>query len=126
MPKRSYSLGSSKGAESQTFNVVDDDLPSSRRFLRLYKRHARRFLSIPVPYRLTYLLCALWEKYSSGTAGQLPPRFNRRRCTAEWKGNRYSNGKLKRLLGWTPRVPFEQASRVYLRVSSCRELMCSA
>jgi len=41
----------------------------------------------------------------------LPPVFNRRRCAAYWKGNRYSNEKAKRLLGWSPRVPFEEAAR---------------
>jgi nucleoside-diphosphate-sugar epimerase len=98
------------GVDGEVFNVVDDDLPTSRRFLRMFKQHARRFRSIPVPYRVAYLLSAIWEDYSDRTEGQLPPNFNRRRCSAEWKGNRYSNDKLKRLLGWTPRVPFDEAS----------------
>ena len=38
-------------------NVVDDDLPTSRQFLRLYKRNVRPFRSIPVPRRGE--LCAL-------------------------------------------------------------------
>lgn len=102
-----------RGIDAQVFNVVDDDLPTSRQFLRLFKRHARRFVSIPVPYRLAYFLSALWEDYSERTQGQLPPNFNRRRCSAEWKGNHYSNEKLKRLLGWTPRVSFPQASAAF-------------
>jgi nucleoside-diphosphate-sugar epimerase len=102
-----------KGVENETFNVVDDDLPSSRSFLRMYKQHVRRFVSIPVPYSLAYVLCSLWEGYSCRSGGQLPARFNRRRCAAEWKGNRYSNDKLKKMLGWKPRVPFDQASRLY-------------
>jgi nucleoside-diphosphate-sugar epimerase len=101
-----------EGVEGQVFNVVDDEQPSSGRFLRLYKRHVGPFLSIPVPYALAYILSAAWEDYADRTKGQLPPRFNRRRCSAEWKGNRYSNQKLKQLLGWSPRVPFEQGSRL--------------
>ena len=101
------------GVEGEVFNVVDDDLPTSRKFLRLYKKNVRRFFSVPVPYRLSYLLCTLWEKYSAWSEGQLPPVFNRSRCSAEWKGNRYSNEKMKKLLGWSPRVGFEEASRRY-------------
>jgi nucleoside-diphosphate-sugar epimerase len=100
------------GVDGQVFNVVDDEQPSSGHFLRLYKKHVGRFFSITVPYRLAYWLCAAWEDYAARTQGQLPPRFNRRRCSAEWKGNRYSNEKLKQLLGWRPRVGFEQGSQL--------------
>ena len=86
---------------------------NSRRFLRLYKRHVRRFVSIPVPYPVAYLLSAAWEDYAERSKGQLPPKFNRRRCAAEWKGNRYSNAKLKKMLGWTPRVSFDDGARLY-------------
>ena len=101
------------GVDGEIFNVVDDQLPSSKQFLRMYKQQARRFFSIPVPYPLAYALFSLWEDYSRRSAGQLPERFNRRRCAAELKGNRYSNRKLKEMAGWTPRVPFEQAARHY-------------
>ncbi len=101
------------GIDGQVFNVVDDDAPTSRRFLRMFKKRVRAFPSIPVPYALAYLLSALWEDYSKRTHGQLPPNFNRRRCSAEWKGNRYSNAKLKRLVGWSPRIPFEEASALF-------------
>jgi nucleoside-diphosphate-sugar epimerase len=101
-----------EGAEGQVFNIVDDEQPTSGRFLKLYKQYVRRFLSIPVPYPVAYLFSAAWEDYSERTKGQLPPAFNRRRCSAEWKGNRYSNEKLKRVLGWIPRVSFEQGSRL--------------
>jgi nucleoside-diphosphate-sugar epimerase len=101
------------GIDGETFNVVDDDLPTSRQFLKMYKRQARRFVSFPVPYPIAYFLCALWEDYSLRTGGQLPARFNRRRCAAEWKGNRYSNRKLKERTGWTPRVPIGDAAGRY-------------
>lgn len=101
------------GIDGQVFNVVDDDRPTSRTFFRLYRQHARSLRAFPVPYPLAYLLCSLWESYSVRSAGQLPARFNRRRCAAEWKGNRYSNEKLKKLTGWTPRVPFDQAVQRY-------------
>jgi nucleoside-diphosphate-sugar epimerase len=107
--------GLTPGVDGEVFNVVDDELPRSRDFLRLYKRNVRRFLSVPVPFRLAYFLCAAWERYSEWSEGQLPPVFNRSRCSAEWKGNKYSNEKLKRLLGWSPKVPFPEAAHRYFQ-----------
>ena len=39
---------------------------------------------------------------------------NRRRCAAEWKGNRYSNEKLHSRLGWKPKVKMADAMKLYL------------
>jgi nucleoside-diphosphate-sugar epimerase len=103
------------GIDGHIFNVVDDDVPTSRRFLRLYKRHGGWFPSIPVPFTLAYLLSSAWERYSAWSEGQLPPRFNRRRALAEWGGHRYSNEKLKQLVGWSPRVSFDDAVRTYFQ-----------
>jgi nucleoside-diphosphate-sugar epimerase len=107
--------GTTPGIDGEIFNVVDDDLPPSRRFLRLYKKNVRRFLSVPVPFPLAYLFCTLWEKYSDWSEGQLPRVFNRDRCSAEWKGQRYSNEKLKKLVGWSPRVPSEEGLQRYFQ-----------
>src|SRR5256712_7070187 len=57
--------GVASGVDGEVLNVVDDDLPTSRQFLRLYKQNVRSFRSIPVPRVASYVLCALWEKYSS-------------------------------------------------------------
>jgi nucleoside-diphosphate-sugar epimerase len=101
--------GLREGIEGQVFNIFDDDLPTSREFLRLYKRHVRRFLSVPVPYRLWFWFCCFWEKYSKWSAGQIPPVYNRRGCAVYWKGNRYSNQKAKDGLGWRPRVSMPES-----------------
>jgi nucleoside-diphosphate-sugar epimerase len=96
--------GVTEGLDGEVLNVVDDDLPTSRQFLRLYRQQVRSFRSIPVPRIASYVLCALWEEYSAWSGGQLPPVFNRRAWHAYWKGSRYTNAKAKRLLGWKPRV----------------------
>lgn len=106
--------GLTPGVEGEVFNVVDDETFTSAEFLRLYKRHVRPFRSLRLPYALTYLLCLLWELYSDYSEGQVPPVFNRSRCSAEWKGNRYSNLKARKLLGWTPAVNRNEAVRRYL------------
>jgi nucleoside-diphosphate-sugar epimerase len=107
-----------KGIEGQTFNIVDDDLPSSRGFLRQYKRQVRRFPSLYLPHAVSYALCRLWEHYAGWSEGQLPPTFNRRMWYAYWKKTRYTNGKAKAQLGWKPRVPTSEGMRRYFE--SCR------
>ncbi len=110
--------GLTPGVEGEVFNIVDDDLPSSRRFLRLYKGRVRRFRSLYVPHAVSYALCGLWEKYAAWSEGQLPPVFNRRVWHAYWRSTDYSNGKLKARLGWRQLVPTEQGLETYFR--SCR------
>lgn len=111
--------GITPGVDGQVFNVVDDDLPSSRDFLRLYKRHVRRFRSVYLPHAVSYGFCWLWEKYSQWSDEQLPPAFNRRKWHAFWKKTRYSNAKLRTQLGWTPTVSMTEGFRRYFE--SCRE-----
>jgi nucleoside-diphosphate-sugar epimerase len=101
------------GIDGEVFNIVDDELPTARQFLQACKR-TKHFGSIRVPYWLAYGTCFAWEKYSKWSNGQLPPVFNRRRCAAEWKGQRYSNKKLRDRVGWSPRVPMKQAMEAFL------------
>jgi nucleoside-diphosphate-sugar epimerase len=105
--------GLKPGIDGEVFNVVDDELLTGRQFLRLYKAKLEPF-SVRIPYLAAYGLCSLWEKYAKWSNGQLPAVFNRRRCAAEWKGNRYSNRKLHERLGWKPTVPMNQAMTAFL------------
>jgi nucleoside-diphosphate-sugar epimerase len=105
----------SKDIDGQIFNVVDDDLPTSRDVLRRFKAASPGFRSVFIPYPVFYGFSFLWEKYSKWTAGQLPPVFNRRRCITHWRGNRYSNEKLKKLLGWKPRFSSAEGIDQFVR-----------
>src|SRR5215472_5646833 len=105
--------GLKRGVEGEIFNIVDDDLPSSRQFLRLHKRNAGRFKSVYIPHFASPLLCWIWEKCSDWSDGQLPPAFNRRRWHALWKRTRYSNEKLKTRVGWKPRTTTADGLRRY-------------
>jgi nucleoside-diphosphate-sugar epimerase len=110
--------GLQKGVEGQVFNVVDDDLPSSRRFLHLYKKNVRRFTSLYIPPVLSYALCYMWERYSVWSEGQLEPVYNRKKWHTYWGTKRYSNQKLKDYLGWAPSVSTAEGLRRYFQ--ACR------
>ena len=74
---------------------MDDDLPTSRTFLRRYKESR----SLPVDPGAVPRLpmgCAPAGEVSRWSEGQLPPTFNRRRCARRLHGNTYSNEKVKR------------------------------
>jgi nucleoside-diphosphate-sugar epimerase len=111
-------LVQAEGIDGEVFNVVDDDLPSSRQFLRMYKRHVRRFTSFYVPHAVSYALCYAWERYASWSEGQLPPAFNRKRWHSVWKKTRYSNSKLKSRLDWAPTVSTSEGLTRYFE--ACR------
>lgn len=110
--------GLKPGIEREVFNIVDDDIPSSRQFLRLYKRNVRKFTSLYLPAPLSYLLFSVWEKYSNWSEGQLPPTFNRKRWHRYWGKTKYSNAKLKTKLGWAPGVPTVEGLNRYFE--GCR------
>jgi nucleoside-diphosphate-sugar epimerase len=105
--------GLKPGVDGEIFNVVDDELLTGRQFLKAY-RNKTKSLAIRIPYVLGYTMSLLWENYSKWSKQQVPSVFNRRRCSAEWKGNRYSNQKLKDRLGWKPRIPMDCAIEEFL------------
>ena len=105
--------GTTPGVDGEVFNVIDDDMPTSRQFMAGYRRHVGRRKYLSVPYPLFYGLCLLWEKYSRWSEGALGPTFNRYSCAAYWKGNRYSNRKLKALLNWRPAVSYQEGMHAY-------------
>jgi nucleoside-diphosphate-sugar epimerase len=116
--------GLKRGVDGEVFNIVDDDLPSSRLFLSLYKKNVRPFKSIYLPHWVSYTGCYLWEKYSAWSHGQLGPVFNRRLWQCYWKKTRYSNVKLKILLGWKPKVPMAEGLGRYFE--GCRNSISRA
>jgi len=108
--------------DGEVFNIVDDDLPSSRQFLRLYKRNVRRFRSLYVPKGVSYGLCYLWERYSEWSQGQLPSAFNRSRWNSLWRNTTYTNEKLKKRLGWTPAITTQEGLQRYFEACRAEKL----
>ena len=88
------------GIEGEVFNIVDDDLPTSRQFLREYKKKVKKFKSIYVPHFLSYLLYFFWEEVAAWSKGQIPPVYTRKEWKAIWKKSQFKNDKIKEKLGW--------------------------
>jgi nucleoside-diphosphate-sugar epimerase len=110
--------GLTQGVDGEVFNIVDDDLPTSRQFLRQYKHKVRKFASIYVPHAVSYVFCGIWERYSKWSQGQLPPAFNLKLWHVSWKRTRYSNAKLKSRLGWRPAISTSEGLRLHFE--ACR------
>ena len=111
--------GLKQGIDGEIFNILDDDLPSSREFLRNYKKEVRKFRSIYLPGALSYFLCFLWEKYSQWSEGQLPPLLTRTEWAAFWRPTQFSNQKLKKRLGWSPGISTERGMQLFFE--GCRD-----
>jgi nucleoside-diphosphate-sugar epimerase len=107
-----------KGVDGEVFNIVDGDLPTSREFLRAYKRKVRRFHSVYLPHSVSYLACWLWEKYADRSERQLPPVYSRGAWHSNWKRTTYSNEKIRQRLGWTQRVATRDGLEKYF--AACR------
>ena len=107
------------GLEGEVLNIVDDNLPSSRKFLRQYKREVASFKSIYVPKLISYLFCFFWQKLAAWSQGQIPPVFTTREWYAYWKKTYFSNKKLKEKTEWRPVVSTAEGLKRFF--DFCRE-----
>ena len=102
-------------AIGQTVNVVDDDLPTQARYERLLRAHGIEVArGLPVPYRLARatadVLDAVSRRWFRGQA-KLPYFLMPAKLDARFRPLQYSNATAKRVLGWTPSVPLDEALR---------------
>ena len=96
-------------AAGETINILDDDLPTAAGLVRMVRRLGRPVRRLWVPGPAVPALCGLYHWYSRFSGGQLPPVLTSYRARSMWKPVRYTNRRAKRLLGWTPRVPMDEA-----------------
>lgn len=97
------------GIAGETFNILDDDLPSVKSVLSTYRRCRRKLRSFWIPQRAIGPLSSMYEAYYRYSKGQLPGVITRYRTDTFWKPLRFSNAKAKRRIGWTPHVPMQKA-----------------
>lgn len=104
-----YRAGIAPDIIGETFNILDDDLPSVSGVLAAYKRHGRRLRSVWLPQAAIGPLSSLYEWYHRYSQGQLPGIITRYRTDTFWKPLRFSNAKAKARLAWQPHVPMAEA-----------------
>jgi nucleoside-diphosphate-sugar epimerase len=90
------------------FNVVDDDLPTSAEYLRLYRSHVGRLPSLRLPGFVADLLSKGVEHYHHYSKAQIPLFLTPYRVRSTWRSHAYSNAKLKSL-GWRQVVATREA-----------------
>ena len=98
--------------EGQAFNLLDDDLPRAKSVLKQYRRQVERLRVVPVPHWAISPLSGANEWYHRWSRGQLPAVLTRYKSGAMWKRLRYSNVKAKTVLGWAPKVTFDEGIRL--------------
>ena len=84
-------------AVGQAFNTIDDALPTCAEYLRAYRRAVEPLRALRIPYPAALAMSAAVEKYHRWSKGQLPAAFTPYRTAAVWRGNRFSNEKIKRI-----------------------------
>lgn len=99
--------GQRDAANGQTYNAVDDDLPTCKDYLARYRKEVKPIRVLPIPYPVMQGISTLVQKYSAYSKGQLPAIFTPYKAATSWKGNRFDNAKLKSL-GWRPIVSTEE------------------
>lgn len=103
---------SSKAAQGETFNIVDDALPTQRQFARMVLRRVDpKRVTIPVSYSLLRLAAgsiALVNKGLLGNRARVPSLLVASRLAARGKPLQYSNKKIKTVLGWKPRYTLDE------------------
>lgn len=94
---------------SDTFNVVDDDLPTSRQIVRAYRSKVGPIPSIPLPRIALGPTARLNAWVHRRTQGQIPVVFSEYDARTIWKNLKFSNERAKSLLGWIPEIPMKAA-----------------
>lgn len=85
--------------DGEVYNVVDDELISCGRYLRMYKKRVRGIRSVRIPYWFMQWFSRRVSWYHNYSNGQLPAIFTPYKVKAIWGGNRFSNAKLH-AIGW--------------------------
>ncbi len=96
--------GTAPGVVGESFNLLDDELPTGRQMIRAYRRARGRLWVLAFPHWTIGPLSGFCEWYHRWSRGQLPAVLTRPISDALWKPVRYDNGRAKTRLGWRPEV----------------------
>ena len=97
----------------QVLNVVDDEMPTQKQYVNLLReRTTPRPKVIPLPWtavRMTAGLASLTNRLLLRNRARLPGILVPCRVHARFKPLKYSNRKIKEVLGWKPRYSLVEA-----------------
>ncbi len=100
-------------AVGQTYNIVDDNLPTHRQYLRALNQHRKpRMKSLPMPWLVMRFLAALAlgvNKLFLGRRAKVPSILRPAALHARCKPSTYTNRLIKDSLGWSPHFGMEEA-----------------
>lgn len=99
-----------EAADGEVYNVVDDDLPTSRQYLRAYKRNVSKIRTFPLPYIGVKAFAKVLAAYHEYSKGQLPAVLTPYKATAAWQRRKFTNAKLKSI-GWSQLVSTQEGLR---------------
>ncbi len=113
-------------AEGETFNIVDDELPTARQLVEAYQRCGGDLRVLRVPGWAAASLSRLYGRWHARTHGQLPAGFLP--CVTEslYRPIRVSNAAAKAQLQWQPRVDLRTALRLTMEHENAAILVSSA
>lgn len=100
-------------AIGQTYNIVDDDLPTHRQYLRALNRHRKpKMKSLPMPWLVMRFLAAMAlgvNKLFLGRRAKVPSILRPAALHARCKPSTYTNRLIKDSLGWSPKFGLDEA-----------------
>ncbi|NUP11626.1 MAG: NAD(P)-dependent oxidoreductase [Polyangiaceae bacterium] len=106
--------------DGDIYNVHDDELIDCGEYLHRYRRDVSPLRVVKMPYPAAMVMSKAVEWYHKHSRGQLPAIFTPYKTRTTWKGNRFSNAKLKGL-GFNQLVSTDEGLRrtfEHLRASS--------
>ena len=115
--------GNSQEAANETYNIIDDDVPTASEYLRLSRVANPNIRVLTLPFWVFTRLAYLNRVGHKVSAGQIPLVITGYKAGCSWKGHRFSNQKLKNL-GWIQPVRTREAlERTFSRRTLTNEPM---
>ncbi len=100
-------------AVGQTYNIIDDDLPTHRQYLSALNRHQEpRMKSLPMPWLVMRFLASLAlgvNKLFLSRRAKVPSILRPAALHARAKPLKYTNRLVKESLSWSPHYGMEEA-----------------
>lgn len=100
-------------AIGETYNIVDDDLPTHRQYLRALNRHREpKMKSLPMPWLVMRFIAALAlgvNKLFLGRQAKIPSILRPAALHARCKPATYTNKRIKDSIDWSPKIGLEES-----------------